>query len=424
MFSWLVNTLSDPDKIDWRKEVEWNGELHRIRLSGKNFYFDPSKALEINPELDIEKRLYDSSSGIYPDIKDIPDQENTNRYMSIPLIDVLRKSNSYLKNYNSDFINYQDRGIESNIRISSLIVMAYGHLKKYEYFVSHDEELKELDPITLWDLYPNSRYNLKDIMITLYNRMQILCTFISKFVKQEPESNSNSSGKNNQRKKDPQSKKTKAQKRSERESRASKRPKTPGSDRTEKLAPPFEPFHLEWAKNILSKLISLARKRTEEKDYRKMVPFVYSNLVQVAPLKIEEYNHRLFFVHQKDVSGYYRAEAKKRDRALIEAAKDIKFKGIISLHPFLYGVADSLEFLGKLKNKPSKEDVLLIMTSGCSGDTQEFYDTINSFPGKVFIFTNYEEHSGFCGCSTFRNFGIKCNRADVKWAILETGEGM
>lgn len=191
-----------------------------------------------------------------------------------------------------------------------------------------------------------------------------------------------------------------------------------GSD-GEKLVPEFNSKMLEEARKWLNQRLLKFKKETNKKNYGKLVPFIYTNLVQMAPYKVEKNIVNNYLVVQRSTSIYFEEEQGIFEKAIIEVAeKEMGFKVIRTLGLYTMPL-DPKDY----HNVGAHANVIVI-TSGCSGGKSypEYANKLSrllSFPNiTVQMCTNYL-HGENCGCSTFRLLEEQLPELEIQYQALD-----
>lgn len=149
--------------------------------------------------------------------------------------------------------------------------------------------------------------------------------------------------------------------------------------------------------------------KTWEKDYKRMIPFIYSNLSELAPRKIDRVMRKVLIVFQKAGSGYMSGF----ENGIILAMKDIVRK---SKYPMLeydrlyYDVVKSIQST-RLRIPHA------VVTSGCSNGESPatFLELLKKSDSKVY--THFREGNN-CGCSTL--YLCKEHRIKIQHSFIES----
>jgi hypothetical protein len=131
--------------------------------------------------------------------------------------------------------------------------------------------------------------------------------------------------------------------------------------------------------------------KTWEKDYKKMLPFIYSNLSEIAPRKIDRVMRKVLIVFQKHGSGYMSGF----ENGVVLAMKDIVRK---SKYPMLEYDRLYVDVVKSIQSTRLKIPHAVV-TSGCSNgeNGDAFLELLKKTDSKVY--THFREGNN-CGCST------------------------
>lgn len=177
---------------------------------------------------------------------------------------------------------------------------------------------------------------------------------------------------------------------------------------------PYSPQQMQQAIAVVKKIIKafpLAKNITNEKDYGRMLPYLYSHLEEIAPLKSDIQHPKLVFVFQKGASGYMSEHQNQVILAMQDYLKSKRYS--IELYEVL--LRDISLFIAKNKKKPHA-----IITSGCAGgyggDPSGFFDSIKKSKSK--IFTTFDKNNN-CGCNTFKR--CEQHSIEINYEIIARG---
>lgn len=242
----------------------------------------------------------------------------------------------------------------------------------------------------------NRTFSSKDVDIkyleSIRSKVQKTADYLSKELKRNPQTSPNPNpGKKPEQGKQGKKGQGKAKQPSE------KTGNNNGPDSIKEKKKKYTPQQMQLAIALVKKIIKAfppSKTLTYEKDYGRMLPYIYSHLEELAPLKSDIQHPKLVFVFQKGASGYM---------------TDHQNQVILAMQDYLKSKRYSVELYEVLLRdipiiaKKNKNNTPAIITSGCAGgfggDPSGFFDSIKKSKSK--IFTTFVKGNN-CGCNTFK----------------------